>query len=451
MLKKLGFAVGITERGKYTPLRQFTNPELWDSVLHAHDAQRAGPHHDLRLHDPKTDIVYSFVVQRMPNPGEKVLAIRQQDHNPASMAFTGRIPKGQYGAGTMKRVFKETIEITKSEENKFSFVIHKGGGSDRYTLIKPTSFENNNWLLVNHTPTRKRNLPTSKPSYSQISFNKVDIHNDDQLLAPKLDGAHNLFILRKNKPIETFSYRKSKKSDKIIDHSYKTDLYKIISTLKGPTIVRGEMAAFDKNTSEPLTSSEIAGMLNSGTLRSRALQKEKGKLKPYIFDVDKYEGKNVAGEPYMRKLEILKEINRAHPELRLVPTVTGHSDKQMFLSDMKAGRNPLTREGVVVYNKNSAIPIKAPLSKSTELRILGFFDAKAGSKYDGNAVGGYIGEETDKSPQIRVGTGLDDETRRDMYLNPEKYVGNLSTIEYKEKLKSGKFRTPAHKTMRTMW
>ena len=450
--KKLGFAVGIPERGRFTPLRQTKEPEMWESVLHHHEAQRAGSHNDLRLHDPKTGIVYSFVVQRMPNPGERVLAIRQQDHDPSSMTFTGRIPKGQYGAGTMKKVFKEPIEVTKSQDDKLSFVIHKAGTPERYTLIKPGTFENNNWLLVNHTPTgQRRKIPLDKPKYQEVDPKALDPNNTEEIWAPKLDGAHNLFILREGKPIETFSYRKSRKGDKLIDHTYKTNLYKTLGKLKGETIIRGELVGLKNDKSGPLTSSEIAGMLNAGTLKSRALQQEKGKLHPFIFDVEKYKGVNFKHYPYGQKIELLKEINRLHPELKLVPMAKDWSDKQLMLSDIKAGVYPLTREGVVVYNEGDAVPKKAPFKKNTELRVLGFYPAATGSKYEGKAVGGYIGQESDKAPPVRVGSGLDDQTRVDMYQNPEKYIGNLSTIEYKEKLKSGKFRVPIHKQMRTLW
>jgi len=449
MLKKLGFAVGIPERNKFTPMRKIKEPEMWDSVLHAHDAQRAGPHNDLRLHDPKTGVVYSFVVQHMPGPGQKMLAIRQQDHDESAMNFTGRIPKGQYGAGTIKKIFKEPIEITKSEDGKFSFVIHKGGGSERYTVIKPASFEDKNWLIINHTPTQSRGLPMEKAKYKELGLKHVKSLNNNEVWAPKLDGAHNLFVLRRGKPIETFSYRKSKKSDKLIDHSYKTDLYKSIAKTPGTTILRGELIA-TKN-GMPLQSSEISGMLNAGTLKSRALQQEKGKLVPYIFDVDRAGGRNTAKLPYREKLQILKSINKIHPELKLVPTANNLTDKQIMLSDIKAGVHPLTREGIVVYNKDEAIPYKIPFKKTTELRIIGFKKAKSGSKYEGKAVGGYIGQRSDRGASITVGSGLDDQTRQDMFHFPEKYVGSLATIEYKEELRSGKLRVPIHKTMRTMW
>ena len=448
MLKKLGFyAVGIPERSKYTAMRTTKDPEMWAAVLHSHNAIQAGHHMDLRLHDPETNIVYSFVVQRMPNPGEKALAIRQQDHDKSSMEFTGTIPKGQYGAGTMSKVFDKPIEVTKSETGKLSFVIHNAGTPERYTLLK--AFDGNNWLLVNHTPTRTtRTVPLEKPKYPEIKPDSIDINNKDEVMAPKLDGAHNIFVIRKNKPIESFSYRKSKKGDRLIDHTYKTDLYRVIG--EENAVVRGEFTGERNDRTGPLTNSEVAGMLNSSTLKSRELQQQKGNLVPYIFDIDSYGGKDTRNLNYKDKLMILNNIAIKYPNFKLPPIAHTPDEKRMMLSDIKAGKHPLTREGVVIYNKNLSVPIKAPLVKSTELKILGFFPSKS-SKFNGQTVGGYVGSESSAGAQIRVGSGLDDETRKDMYQNPDKYIGNLTTITYKDRLSSGKFRVPIHKHMRTLY
>jgi hypothetical protein len=148
---------------------------------------------------------------------------------------------------------------------------------------------------------------------------------------------------------------------------------------------------------------------------------------------------------------MLKEIAQLHPEFKLPSLVDNFSDKQILISDIKSGRNPLTSEGIIVYNLDRAVPTKAPFKRTADLRILGFFSPSSGSKYDGRAVGGYIAQEKDGGSKIRVGTGLDDETRMDMFNNPEKYLNQLTTVEYKERLKSNLLRSPSHKFMRDMW
>lgn len=80
-------------------------------VVHRHEARNL--HYDLRLeHD---GVLRSWAVPRgfSYDPGEKRLAVRTEDHPLAYEHFSGRIPKGQYGAGTMTIWDHGHYELTK--------------------------------------------------------------------------------------------------------------------------------------------------------------------------------------------------------------------------------------------------------------------------------------------------------------------------------------------------
>ena len=80
-------------------------------VVQQHAATRL--HWDLRLeHD---GVLASWAVPNgiPPDPADNRLAVRTEDHPLEYLEFHGEIPKGQYGAGTMKIWDTGTFELHK--------------------------------------------------------------------------------------------------------------------------------------------------------------------------------------------------------------------------------------------------------------------------------------------------------------------------------------------------
>lgn len=78
-------------------------------IIHTHSALRAGDHTDLRFQKPNdTKNWLSFAIRKgVPEkPGVRVLAIKTNLHSEKEALMVGEIPKGEYGAGTLK-VFDE--------------------------------------------------------------------------------------------------------------------------------------------------------------------------------------------------------------------------------------------------------------------------------------------------------------------------------------------------------
>jgi len=103
-------------------------------------------------------------------------------------------------------------------------------------------------MLYNYTPTKEskiyKDVPDYKRSYKSIEPERLTLNTSrqDEAFAPKLDGAHNLVVLRPNKRPDVFSYRNSVRGPERIDHTFKTNLYKQTSPKElGDTILRSEL------------------------------------------------------------------------------------------------------------------------------------------------------------------------------------------------------------------
>jgi bifunctional non-homologous end joining protein LigD len=102
-------------------------------VVQQHAATRL--HWDLRLeHD---GVLASWAVPNgiPPDPADNRLAVRTEDHPLEYLEFHGEIPKGQYGAGTMKIWDAGTFELHKWEPRKVEVTFHGERLHGRYGLF----------------------------------------------------------------------------------------------------------------------------------------------------------------------------------------------------------------------------------------------------------------------------------------------------------------------------
>lgn len=129
-------------------------------ILHEHNAKTAGLHYDLRIKIPNRELLASFALPKAKipqNPGEKVLAVRTNDHGLYFLNVDHMIiPPGDYGEGEIKSVQKGICEIEGWGKEHITFII-KGEKNTpyfngRFALIKfkgkKNSDRDNLWVLV---------------------------------------------------------------------------------------------------------------------------------------------------------------------------------------------------------------------------------------------------------------------------------------------------------------
>lgn len=115
-------------------------------VVQEHHARRL--HYDLRLENG--GILKSWAVPKgIPeNPRQRRLAVETEDHPIEYANFEGSIPKGQYGAGTVKIWDKGNYETKVWEDNKIEFMLNGQRLKGRYILVRLKKAGDKDWLLL---------------------------------------------------------------------------------------------------------------------------------------------------------------------------------------------------------------------------------------------------------------------------------------------------------------
>jgi hypothetical protein len=449
------FAPGIPAQKPISRLPSITPKTLnrWTLAVQDHEAARAGRHFDLRLVDPDAGKAHSWAVPkaRLPEPGEKLLAVQTFTHTPAyALEFGAKkpevIPEG-YGKGRVRMAVKEPVDIVEANNDKVRFNVYRGKSNEEFVLRRT---KDNKWLLQNVTVTKDRaDVPQSKPKYKEVEPDAVDVTNSQQLMMAKVDGAHNTFRLDAGQPVRVFSYRPTERDTGVIEHTHRFlpgFKQRVPQRLDG-LVLRGELFASDPHTGRAREAVETGAVLNSGVWKSRDTQQH-APLRAVIFDVARRAGKDIESIPYKEKLQILKRVNKVLPFLELPPMATSTRDKVDLLNRVRTGQEPITSEGVVLWPLGGGAPVKAKFRPDHDVYVREVFP-ETGQR-EGLA-GGFRYSWTPKGRIVgHVGTGLNHDIKRDMLENPQKYIGRVARVRalgvYPDKTnpkKPGALRAPS--------
>ena len=115
-------------------------------VIQEHHARRL--HWDLRLESG--GVLKSWAIPKgMPqSTRERRLAVETEDHPLEYANFEGEIPKGQYGAGTVRILDKGHYESKYWDKDKLEFTLNGQHLKGRYILVRLKKADAKDWLLL---------------------------------------------------------------------------------------------------------------------------------------------------------------------------------------------------------------------------------------------------------------------------------------------------------------
>lgn len=460
LLRKLAAKVLSTPAGEAAPgipasreihsIPAVKRPEVWEFAAQRHVAERAGEHLDLRLVDPSGKAhSWALPKARLPEPGERVLAVPQPTHTRAYAALRGtfQLPEG-YGKGTVHSTGLEPVEVVQARPGVIRFNRYTGtrSGTQEYILTQTPKGH----LLQNVTATASSGIPgtiggpipQSKPSYREVKeTEKLNFEDPKAIHQAKLDGAHVTFHLYAGRPVKVFSYRPTERSTGVIEHTHKVPGWFDLVAPKElhNTVVRGEL--FGVRGGEAVPNAELGGLLNSTTWNSRKQQEESGtQLRRAIFDVVKFRGHNMEQAPYAEKLDVLKQIQERLPALQIPPTAATTAAKRKLFERIESGKHPLTDEGVVEWRLDRPLPTKFKFRPDHDVEVVGV--TKGQGKFK-DSIGALQVKFPDRDAVTHVGTGLSEELRKQISQSPQDFIGRVAKVRAQQVFPSGKLRAPS--------
>src|SRR3954453_2958352 len=116
-------------------------------VVQEHSARSM--HWDLRLEHEGTLASWAIPKGIPPDPKRNNLAVRTEDHPLEYLDFHGEIPRGEYGAGTMRIYDRGTYELHKFRDAEVMVTFHGERVRGRYVLFRT---DEKNWMIHRMDP-----------------------------------------------------------------------------------------------------------------------------------------------------------------------------------------------------------------------------------------------------------------------------------------------------------
>ncbi|HTX47156.1 MAG TPA: DNA ligase D [Solirubrobacteraceae bacterium] len=436
-------------------------------VLQEHHATRQ--HWDLRLEHDGVAVSWALPNGLPADPSENRLAVHTEDHPLEYLKFEGEIPKGSYGAGTMRIWDHGTFDVHKFDERKVEVTFHGERLHGRYGLFPlGSAVGKDDWMIHRMDPSEDPDREPMLESIVPMLARQGDLPRDesDWSFEVKWDGVRAIAYVKPGRlRIESRNLRE-------ITDSYPEVRGILLELGMREAVLDGEIVAFDE-----------AGRPSFGRLQRRmhvtspSAVKRLQKSTPVvyaIFDLLYLDGHTLLDRPYAERRERLEALELNGPAWRIPPAQKGAGKR--LLEWTRAQH----LEGVVAKRLNSRYEpgrrgnnwIKIKNTRRQELVIGGWLPGEGrraerigallmGVHEDGRSGLRYAG---------RVGTGFTERTLADLAarLKPIKRDGSpfapggpklpreaqfvepelVAEVEFTEWTEDGVMRAPSYKGLR---
>jgi bifunctional non-homologous end joining protein LigD len=442
-------------------------PGLPRFVIHEHSARRL--HWDLRLE--RDGVLVSWALPRgVPlEPKVNFIAPHTEDHPLEYLEFSGEIPAGNYGAGTMSIWDRGTYETLKWEPRKVEVALHGERIDARYALFAISAEEQpKDWMIHRMDPPADPGAEPLPEHVAPMLARLATLPRDDAPWAyeVKWDGVRALAYS------EPGRLRFEARNGSDITDRY-PELARFGRALGSHrAVLDGEIVSFDAS-GRP----SFAALQSRIHIGSPAAARRLSSAVPVtyvIFDLLWLDGHSLTDRPYDERRAALIALKLDGEQWRTPATLSGHGAD--ILEASRAGG----LEGIVAKRRDSRYRpgqrdgswLKLKNTDRQELVVggwtrgsgrraarigallLGVYDDAGALRYAGRVGSGFTEQDLDElqerlEPLVREDSpfapGPTKPPRTATFTDPKLVV----EVEFREWTKDGALRAPAYKGLRT--
>ncbi len=436
-------------------------------VIHEHSARRL--HWDLRLE--RDGVLVSWALPRgVPlEPKVNFIAPHTEDHPLEYLEFSGEIPAGNYGAGTMSIWDHGTYETLKWEPRKIEVALHGERIDARYALFAISREEQpKDWMIHRMDPPADPGAAPMPEHVAPMLARLATLPSDDAPWAyeVKWDGVRALAYS------EPGRLRFDARNGGEITERY-PELARLGRALGSHrAVLDGEIVSFDASGRPSFAA--LQSRIHVGSAAAARRLSGAAPVTYVIFDLLWLDGHSLIDRAYGERRATLAGLKLDGDRWRTPATLTGRgadileASRAGGLEGIVAKRRdsryrPGQRDGSWLKIKNIArqelvVGGWTPGSGRRDGRIgallLGVYDESGALQYAGRVGSGFTEQDLDElqellTPLIRdtspFAPGPTKPPRTATFTDPEVVV----EVEFREWTKDGALRAPAYKALRT--
>jgi bifunctional non-homologous end joining protein LigD len=364
-------------------------------VVQRHDARRL--HYDFRLE--RDGALASWAVPKgVPlEPGERALAVHVEDHPLDYATFSGEIPKGQYGAGSVEIWDNGVYELLEEKANgQLTFVLRGKRLEGTWSLV-PAHLDGKeqNWLLLKVAERDGAGAGAetrgSTRTYSPMLASPYEgiPAGDDWVYEVKFDGFRTIAYVRHGE------CKLLSRNDKDLTERFADVAKEVVKTTKSPNaVLDGELCRLDA----------------TGRASFSELQQGSGAVVLYAFDLLELDGVPLVDLPLIERKSRLREL--LDPANQAVRLSEDFDDGDALLTAARerglegiVAKRPSSR---YLPGKRTSEWLKIKLQRSQEFVVAGYTRGEGRRAESFGALVLGVREEGSLRYVGNVGTGFND-------------------------------------------